>query len=181
MDRPDQLVGLVAVGLGAGRAVDAARVEVAAAQLAAPARQVTWSDYATGLVQARQAGKPVLATFVTSWCGYSQNEVRTTWKAPAVAARLADTIPVRIDVEDEAAQGPQLAERYGIRGYPVQLLLNPPAGSWRGPIDTRRPSSSSTGSTGPSSATVSALHRPSREAPAARRPARRHAKGSTFP
>lgn len=122
-------VGLVAVGLGAGRAPSLPpRAEVAAAsaaQLAAPARQVAWSDFATGLVQARQAGKPVLATFVTSWCGYCSKMNRTTWKAPAVAARLADTIPVRIDVEDEAAQGPQLAERYGIRGYPVQLLLDP--------------------------------------------------------
>ncbi len=120
-------VGLLAIGLSAGRA-PAPLPEAAplgAITAAATAQPVAWSDFATGLVQSRQEGKPVLATFVTSWCGYCSKMSRSTWKAPAVAARLGSTIPVRVDVEDPQAQGPELAQRYQIRSYPVQILLDP--------------------------------------------------------
>lgn len=120
--------GLVAVGVGAGRAPAPASVPMAEAAAAAPvsttAQPVEWNDFASGLAQARQEGKPVLATFVTSWCGYCAKMSRSTWKSPVVAARLDATVPVRVDVEDLEAQGPELAQRYGIRGYPVQILLD---------------------------------------------------------
>lgn len=114
-------VGLLAIG------GFAARTPPSAAATALPAssisRSVRWNDFASGLQQASATGKPVLATFVTSWCPYC-SKMGQTWRAPAVSERLAATIPVKVDVEDPKIGGPELAERYGIRGYPVQILLD---------------------------------------------------------
>jgi thiol:disulfide interchange protein len=119
-------VGLVAVALAARGGAAPAAGEVAAARPAsAVSRSVSWADFAGGAEQARQAGKPVLATFVTSWCPYCSKMRHETWRDPRVAERLADVVPVRIDAEDPAQAGPELAERYRIEGYPVQMLLDP--------------------------------------------------------
>lgn len=88
-------------------------------------RSVPWLDLDAGLAEARSTGKPVVATFVTSWCPYCKKMRQETWRAPQVRERLASAIAVRVDVEDSAKRGPELAERYGIRGYPVQILLDP--------------------------------------------------------
>ncbi len=121
--------GLVALGAWSGRAAAPAPPQPAQALPAsAVARSVRWADFAAGLEQAGATGKPVLATFVTSWCPYCTKMSRQTWRAPAVAERLQATIPVRVDVEDPKVGGPALAARYGIRGYPVQLLLDAEGG-----------------------------------------------------
>jgi hypothetical protein len=54
---------------------------------------------------------------------------RNTWRASAVVERLGDFVPVRVDVESGAGErgftGPEIASRYGVAGYPVQMLLEP--------------------------------------------------------
>ena len=45
-----------------------------------------------------------------------------------VTERLQQTVPVRVDAEDPGQGGPELAARYRISGYPVQLLINPEGG-----------------------------------------------------
>jgi thiol:disulfide interchange protein len=91
----------------------------------AAARPVAFHDFASGAAAAGQSGKPVLATFVTSWCPYCSKMAKQTWRDPRVAERLSAVVPVRVDAEDPATAGPELAARYGIEGYPVQLLLDP--------------------------------------------------------
>lgn len=114
------VVGLIARGPGA---------PPAGAQGALPAStlgtRVQWRDLSSGLQSARESGKPVLATFVTSWCPYCNKMRKETWRSAAVVERLASTIPVRVDIENAGQHGPELADRFGIRGYPVQILFAP--------------------------------------------------------
>jgi thiol-disulfide isomerase/thioredoxin len=79
------------------------------------------ADWDTALARARRESRPVLVTFVTSWCPYCTKMRDETWRASSVLDRLADVVPVRLDAERE----PALAARYGIEGFPVQLLLSP--------------------------------------------------------
>jgi len=118
------LAGLVSVSLWAGRTTPGTRAAASAAlPPAAIARPVEWSSFDQGLARAREADKPVLATFITDWCPYCKKMSRETWKTAAVAERLVDVVPVRVNVE-EGASGEALAARYGIQGFPVQLLLD---------------------------------------------------------
>ena len=122
------LAGLVSVSLFAARTTPSARPAAPGAlPPAAIARSVEWSSFEQGLARAREAGKPVLATFITDWCPYCKKMSRETWKTAAVAERLADVVPVRVNAEQGAA-GEQLATRYGIQGFPVQLLLDAQGG-----------------------------------------------------
>ncbi len=96
---------------------------------AAIGKSIRWTDFDTGMERARGEGKPILATFVTDWCPYCTKMNTKTWRASAVAERLEELVPVRVNVEEKQgagrAQGPVLAARYGVHGYPVQLLLDP--------------------------------------------------------
>jgi len=122
-------VGLLAVGLGADRSPPPGGTDGPATPPASlTSRRVDWTDFGAGLEQARVTGKPVLATFVTSWCPYCTKMRGDTWRSPAVTERLQETVPVRVDAEDPGQGGPELAARYRISGYPVQLLLDPEGG-----------------------------------------------------
>jgi thiol:disulfide interchange protein len=123
-------VGLLAVGLSTD--TDPAAAESGRENglpASAIGRRVEWADFDSGLARARAEAKPVLATFVTDWCPYCTKMSRKTWRAASVAERLDDVVPVRVDVEDRGGpggtSGAQLAERYGVGGYPVQMLLDP--------------------------------------------------------
>jgi thiol:disulfide interchange protein DsbD len=120
------LVGLLTIGLTTDRA---ASTPSAPGREARPVVSVThrlrWTDFASGMAEARESGRPVLATFVTSWCPYCGKMDKQTWRSPAVIERLEGTILVKVDAEDRAANGPELAREYGVSGYPVQLLLAP--------------------------------------------------------
>lgn len=91
-------------------------------------RGIDWSDFATGIERSRVEGKPVLATFVTDWCPYCSKMARKTWRASSVVERLDDVVAVRVDAEQSAGRpgttGLELARRYGVSGYPAQLLLD---------------------------------------------------------
>jgi thiol:disulfide interchange protein len=92
------------------------------------AERVHWSDFATGLERASAERRPVLAYFTANWCGYCKKMDRTTWKASTVLREMQQVIAVRINAEQESpidgVSGAQLAELFGVRGYPVQLLVD---------------------------------------------------------
>jgi thiol:disulfide interchange protein len=91
--------------------------------------RIVWSDFAPGLDRARREGRPVLLTFVTSWCPFCKRMDRGTWKAPRVRERLTDLVTVRVDAEDSHGRGgppgTELADRFGVRAFPTQVLLGP--------------------------------------------------------
>jgi len=92
-----------------------------------PAR-VAWTEFAAALERSRVESKPILATFVTGWCGYCRKMDQTTWRDPGVVARLGDVVAVRLDAEDAQVRngysGQALAERYGVEGYPTLVVLD---------------------------------------------------------
>jgi thioredoxin-related protein len=122
-------LGLLAVGMSAdavGTAAPAARGGGLPAS--AVGKRVAWSSFASGLERAREEGKPVLATFITDWCPYCSKMTRKTWRASSVVERLGDVVPVKVDAEGEDGTdghtGRAVAARYGVSGYPVQMLLD---------------------------------------------------------
>jgi thiol-disulfide isomerase/thioredoxin len=131
------VVGFVlSVGL-LGNAPDAqARAEGApngsARETADPPRpqasRVPWTDFGTALGRARAENKPILATFVTDWCGYCRKMDQTTWRDASVIERLANVLAVRIDAEDRQERngysGVALADRYGVQGFPTLVVLD---------------------------------------------------------
>ena len=54
--------------------------------------------------------------------------MKKTWRASSVIARLDDLVTVRVNAEGQREvnghTGAGLAARYGVRGYPAQLLLD---------------------------------------------------------
>lgn len=89
----------------------------------ARATPIAWHDLRSGLALARDSGKPLLVTVETSWCPYCKKMHTQTWAAPRVARRLDAVVAVRVDAED-GEDGSALAARYGVRGFPTQLLLD---------------------------------------------------------
>ncbi len=90
--------------------------------------RVPWTDFGTALERARTENKPILATFVTDWCGYCRKMDQTTWRDASVIERLAEVLAVRIDAEDRQERngysGAALAERYGVQGFPTLVVLD---------------------------------------------------------
>jgi len=122
------LVGLIAIGAAWDESIRPTPKE-GVLPASAIGKSVRWMDFEPGLERARAENKPVIATFVTDWCPYCSKMTRKTWRASAVAERMEELIAVKVDVEEDAptngSSGRALAERYGIAGYPVQLLLDP--------------------------------------------------------
>jgi len=125
------LVGLIAIGTAWDESIRPTRTD-GALPASAIGQSVRWMDFEPGLERARAENKPVIATFITDWCPYCSKMTRNTWRASAVAERMNGLIAVKVDVEedtpDDGVSGRALAERYGIAGYPVQLLLDPEGG-----------------------------------------------------
>ncbi len=95
----------------------------------APAAEVEWVDFGRGLQRARATGRPVLVDFFATWCGVCSAMDRRTFRNPDVMRRLGEIVTVRVDSEETRARdgvrGVDLAERFGIRGYPTFVILGP--------------------------------------------------------
>ena len=121
-------LGLVATSWWSTAAPEAKPETHRALPASSISRRVRWTDFGSGLERAASERKPVLATFVTDWCPYCTKMAKGTWRNSSVTEAMADVIAVKINAEERNARngykGMELAARYGIRGYPAQLLLD---------------------------------------------------------
>jgi len=86
-----------------------------------PKEIIPWrTDLAAAREEAGRTGKPVMAYFTASWCGPCQSLRHTTWADKTVDAALRDYVPVKVDVDADAAA----AQRYEVRSIPAFAVLD---------------------------------------------------------
>lgn len=76
------------------------------------------------LEAAKAQNKPVFVKGYTDWCGYCKLLDRKTLANEEVASYLnAHFINLRVNME--RADGPEIANKYRIKGFPTMLVLSP--------------------------------------------------------
>ncbi len=76
----------------------------------------------TAKKQAETDGKYILVDVYTDWCGPCKMMDRTTFRNPATVELLKKVVALKVD--GEKAEGPELATRYQVGGYPCFLILD---------------------------------------------------------
>jgi thioredoxin 1 len=93
----------------------------AIARFTAAKDQIAWrTDLAAATAESSNSGKPVMLYFTASWCGPCQRMKSETWNHDDVANKLQTYVPVKIDIDQNAA----VAEKYQISSVPTLLLLD---------------------------------------------------------
>lgn len=83
-----------------------------------------WHDVPTGFALAKTTHKPIITDVYTDWCGWCKRMAKTTFEDPGVEKLMADNfVLVRANAED-GGPGQQLAQQYGINGYPTILFFD---------------------------------------------------------
>ncbi|NQU67936.1 MAG: thioredoxin family protein [Candidatus Marinimicrobia bacterium] len=76
------------------------------------------------LALAKQENKPVFLDISASWCGYCKKMKANVFVDPEIA-KFYDLTFINIAVDGEKGEGIELAKKYGVRGYPTFVFLNP--------------------------------------------------------
>jgi|GEM_PF-4661160 len=101
--------------------------------LSAPA----WADddwlegangYAQGRAEAVASHKPMVVFFYTDWCGYCRKFSKNVLENPNVQKELDGFVKVRVNPEKGASEN-QLADQYGINGFPSVYFESPASGN----------------------------------------------------
>ena len=83
---------------------------------------ITWlTDYDQALTTARSRAKLVVIDFYGAWCTRCTMMDKTTFSHVAVRHRMADFVPLKIDVDRQ----PELAARYEVTGLPATVVVDP--------------------------------------------------------
>lgn len=86
----------------------------------ADAEGIAWlTDYDEALEQARLSKKLVVVDFFATWCGPCEMMHRTTFADEKVQQRMADFVPLKIDVDRDR----DVAARYGVNNVPTTLVI----------------------------------------------------------
>lgn len=91
------------------------------------------TDLDAALEQARTEGRLVFVDFETDWCGPCQTMNRLVYTAAAVVEAAEGVVPVKIDGDEHR----DLVRRFGVRGYPTMLVLDPDANVLRRAVGYR--------------------------------------------
>ena len=81
-------------------------------------------DEAEGFEIAKQEDKLVMLDFYASWCAACKELDHLTYADPAVAARLADYVNVKLDFTRTSETTKALTEKYQIPGLPVVIFTD---------------------------------------------------------
>jgi len=77
------------------------------------------------LAEAREQGKKVFLDVYTDWCGPCIVMQETVFPLPEVGDYFnARFVNYKLDAEDESIEGPEIAARYEVKGYPTYLILD---------------------------------------------------------
>jgi thioredoxin-related protein len=83
---------------------------------------IEWdTDHKAVLATADEEQQPILVYFTATWCGYCRSFEKVTLADESVTTAIHPFLKTRLDYDDDA----YLASKYGIRGVPTVLLLNP--------------------------------------------------------
>jgi thioredoxin-related protein len=92
---------------------------------AAAAANLNWKDVTSGLQEAKQSHKYVLADVYTDWCGWCKRLDKDTFTNSELTNFLSQKfVSVKANAEDGGA-GQKLAGDYGVNGYPCALVFDP--------------------------------------------------------
>ncbi len=82
---------------------------------------VAWLPWsAAAFARSRVEHKPVLLSLTVTWCESCREMERTTYADPSIATVINKRfVPVRVDAD----QRPDIAERYGLGGWPTTAFL----------------------------------------------------------
>ena len=92
---------------------------------AGPGMEFFHGSFDDALEEAREQGKMVLVDVYTTWCGPCIVMQETVFPLPEVGEYFnARFVNYKLDAEDESIEGPEIAARFGVRGYPTYLILD---------------------------------------------------------
>lgn len=86
-----------------------------------PARVVWLQSLDEALTRAKETKKPIMIDFYAEWCGWCKKLDKEVYAEARIIALSADFFCVKIDAEKNA----EIASRFGVRGYPTIVFLNP--------------------------------------------------------
>ncbi len=81
----------------------------------------SWNDV---LALAKKENKPVFLDISASWCGYCKKMKSNVFTAAEVATYYNSTF-INVSVDAEKGEGVKLAKKFGVRGYPTFVFVNP--------------------------------------------------------
>lgn len=89
-------------------------------------RTLTWrKNLAKGIVEAKTSKKYVLVDVYTDWCGWCHRLDDDTYSAAPVVKFLNKSfVCVKVNGDDKS-QGAYVVGKYGVRGFPTIIVLNP--------------------------------------------------------
>lgn len=84
---------------------------------------VAWTAWtAAAFARARDERRPVLLSVAAEWCGSCREMDRTSFADPSIATLINERfVPIRVDADAR----PDIAERYGLGGWPTTAFLSP--------------------------------------------------------
>jgi thiol-disulfide isomerase/thioredoxin len=87
-------------------------------------RWLEFDTFADALAAAESEGKPIFLDCYTSWCGPCKQMATRVFPQKEIGDFLNERF-VCIKIDMEKGEGPDLAERYGVRVYPTYLVIDP--------------------------------------------------------
>ena len=119
---------------------------VAAQSSKSSSQSLIWRNYDEALSLAKKEGKHIMVFFTTSWCVYCKKMKKDTFTDPDVMKIMKDRfVLATVDGDSKSivhfggkeVTEKELAQLYGVRGYPTMVFLKP-AGDGIAPISGYR-------------------------------------------